>query len=484
MSLQTRTWTMRLSELADCLGGRLHGEDIAFDAVSTDTRSLQPGDLFVALQGPRFDAHDFLAEARAGGACAALVQRPMPVGLPQLLVEDTRLALGRLAAAWRARFTGPVVAVTGSNGKTTVKEMVSTILALRGPGLVTRGNYNNDIGMPLTLLRLQPGHRYAVIEMGASKPGDIHYLTHIARPSVAVITNAAPAHLEGLGDIAGVARTKGEIFGGLGSGGTAVINKDDPRNGVWRVMTEGRPRLSFGIRNKADFRATQLEVNSDCGCSFLLHTPVGSLPVRLRLAGRHNVMNALAAAAAAFAVGASPEEIRVGLEKMRPVKGRLEFKPGRGALRVIDDTYNANPGSVRAALEVLVAAGGEGQKVLVLGDMGELGNASQALHEQVGRQARMVGVDRIYAVGECARITAGAFGKGAHHYPDQASLIEALLQDYDGMVGVAVTMLVKGSRSMAMERVVEALVPQADVAARGEGALSGDGRDPHPGGEG
>jgi len=469
------TATMRLSQLVPLLGAELAGEDLSFSAVSTDTRTLQAGDLFIALQGPNFDAHDFIAAAAAHGACAALVQRRVESSLPQLVVEDTRLALGRLAAAWRLRFHIPVVAVTGSNGKTTVKEMVAAILSGRGRGLVTRGNLNNDIGMPLTLLGLQPVHQYAVIEMGANRPGDIAYLSAIAQPTVAVITNAAPAHLEGFGDIAGVARAKGEIFGGLQAQGTAVLNSDDARNGVWRVMIGKHARLSFGIRNGADFRADHLEINSDCGCSFLLHTPAGEIAVRLRVAGRHNVMNALAAAAAAYAVGATPMEIRTGLEKMQPVCGRLELKQGNAGLRIIDDTYNANPGSVRAALEVLMAAGAGGEKVLVLGDMGELGNASQALHEQVGRQARVVGVDRIYAVGEGACITAGAFGKGARHFNDQQALITALREDYvEGMVvSAAATLLVKGSRSMQMERVVDALTVGGQAAAQGTSTLGG-----------
>ena len=458
--MREAVFSLSLSRAAELLGGRLVGDDASFAAVGTDSRELPAGALFVALRGPRFDAHDFVAEAAARGACGALVQHPVAVDLPQLVVEDTRLALGRLAAAWRAHFDIPVVAVTGSNGKTTVKEMVASILSSRGEGLVTRGNFNNDIGMPLTLLRLQPSHRYAVVEMGANRPGDIAYLSDIARPTVAVITNAAPAHLEGFGDIAGVARAKGEIFGGLQPGGTAVLNSDDARIGVWRVMSGGHSRLSFGIRQRADFRAERLEVNQECGCSFLLHTPLGAVDIRLRLAGRHNVMNALAAAAAAHAVGASPGEICAGLERMRPVGGRLELRQGGTGLRIIDDTYNANPGSMRAALEVLVAAGAAGEKVLVLGDMGELGNASQALHEQVGRQARVVGVDRVYAVGEGACVAAGAFGRGALHFNDQAALIEALLRDYGPgvVVGREATILVKGSRAMHMERVVEALL--------------------------
>ncbi len=453
-----QTSSMGLAELAEVLGGRLVAEaaDVRFSAVSIDSRTLAAGELFIALRGPRFDGHEFLDQAARRGACAAVVMRAQSCPLPQVVVEDSRLALGRLAAAWRRRHPVPLVAVTGSNGKTTVKEMVASILHGRGAGVVTRGNYNNDVGMPLTLLRLQQKHAFAVVEMGANRPGDIQYLTGIARPDVAVITNAAPAHLEGFGDIAGVARAKGEIFGGLSARGTAVLNHDDARIGVWRVMTEHCHRLGFGIRQPADFRASRLALREG-GSRFLLQTPAGEVEVQLHLAGRHNVMNALAAAAAAYAVGASPEEIRRGLERMRPVRGRLERKPGRAGLQVIDDTYNANPGSVRAALEVLMASAG--QKVLVLGDMAELGNASQALHEQVGRQARMMGVDRIYTVGEGAAIAAGAFGREARHFNDQAALIEALVEDYvTGMQQpAAATILVKGSRSMQMERVVEAL---------------------------
>ena len=468
---------MRLSIAAQALQGRLEGDDVAFSSVSTDTRSLQPGDLFVALQGPHFDAHDFVARAAAQGAVAAVVQHPVAVPLPQLVVEDTRLALGHLASLWRDQFTIPVVAVTGSNGKTTVKEMVAAILRVRGAGLVTRGNLNNDIGVPLTLLRLQDHHPYAVVEMGANHPGEIDYLSRLTRPSVAIITNVAPAHLEGFGDITGVARAKGEIFNGLGDDGVAILNNDDPRIGLWEIMVAQRPRFTFAIRNEADFRATDLQVNAQCGCCFLMHTPDGPVAMSLRLSGRHNVMNALAASAAAHALGVARDDIKTALEAMTPVSGRLELKEGVGNVRVIDDTYNANPGSVRAALEVLAAAGSEGGTVLVLGDMGELGNAAQALHVQVGRQARVVGIDRVYAVGEQACITAGAFGKGATHYNTQDELITALCRDIsDGAFAQSrLTILVKGSRSMHMEHVVEALTGGCGPHLGGDGPALGGG---------
>lgn len=468
---------MKLSTAARALDGRLEGDDVAFSSVSTDTRTLQPGDLFVALRGPHFDAHDFVARAAAQGAVAALVQHPADVPLPQLVVADTRLALGRLASLWRDRFAIPVVAVTGSNGKTTVKEMVAAILRVRGAGLVTRGNLNNDIGVPLTLLRLRGHHPYAVVEMGANHPGEIDYLSRLARPSVAIITNVAPAHLEGFGDITGVAHAKGEIFNGLSEDGVAIINNDDPRVGLWEVMIARRPRFTFAIRNEADFRATDLQVNAQCGCSFLMHTPAGPVPMSLRLSGRHNVMNALAASAAAHALGVAPGDIKTALEAMTPVSGRLELKEGIGNVRVIDDTYNANPGSVRAALEVLAASAAQGGTVLVLGDMGELGNATQALHVQVGRQARVIGIDRVYAFGEQACITAGAFGEGATHYSSQEALITALLRDIReaAFPHSRLTILVKGSRSMRMERVVEALTSDGGQNGAGEAPPPGNG---------
>ncbi|MCC6302422.1 MAG: UDP-N-acetylmuramoyl-tripeptide--D-alanyl-D-alanine ligase [Gammaproteobacteria bacterium] len=468
---------MTLGELARLIGGELRGADRRFDAVGTDTRTLGAGALFVALQGRNFDAHGFLAVAAERGAVAALVQRDVETALPVVRVADTRIALGRLASAWRGRFAIPLVAVTGSNGKTTVKGMLASVLAVRGAGLSTRGNLNNDLGVPLTLLHLRREHRSAVIEMGANRPGDIEYLTGLARPTVALITNAAPAHLAGFGDIAGVARAKGEIFSGLAPGGCAVINADDPREGLWRVMAAPHRIVSFGLRYPADVTARDLHLNDALGCSFTLITPAGEAAVELRLAGRHNVMNALAAAAAAHAVGIDVADIAHGLESMRAVERRLQPRRGLHGARVIDDTYNANPGSVKAALEVLAVGGADGEKILVLGDMGELGNAGQALHEQVGRQARAIGVSRVYAVGELARTVAGAFGKGAVHYPDQDALIAALRADLAGLAPAPVTVLVKGSRSMRMECVVDA-VTFADEAAGVAGTVGPGGPAP------
>jgi len=445
--------------------------DIGFTRVCTDSRTLQAGDLFVALRGPNFDGHDYLARARQGGAVAAIVSRfDESLDLPQLLVSDTLLGLGQLAAWWRQQHAIPIVAVTGSNGKTTVKEMLASILRQHHQVQVTQGNLNNDIGVPLTLLGLNAGHEFAVVEMGASKAGDIDYLTHLTRPNVALITNVAPAHLEGFGDIAGVARAKGEIFNGLGADGTAVLNADEARVGIWRVMTAGRPVISFGLRNMVDVTAVALSGEAQPGCSFKLCTPVGQADIKLALVGRHNVMNALAASSAALALEIPLADIKAGLESMRPVNGRLAPAPGIFGVRLINDTYNANPGSIRAALDVLVAC--EGETALVLGDMGELGNAAAALHEQVGRQARTSGVKRLYTVGDFAGLAAGTFGLGGQHFMDQTALITALKSDLAACeANGPCTVLVKGSRSMHMERVVEALAINGEAPGAGQDSV-------------
>lgn len=447
---------MMLSEVLKALDGKLVGDDVAFGSVSTDTRSLQQGDLFIALQGPHFDAHEFIDEARMKGAVGAMVSKKVKTDLPQLLVADTRMGLGRLASTWRARFDIPIIGVTGSNGKTTVKEMLATILGQSGPVLATKGNLNNEIGVPMTLLRLEEKHRYAVIEMGANGPGEINYLSSLVKPRVAIITNAAPAHLEGFGDISGVARAKGEIFNNLAEDGTAVINADDSRVGLWRVMVGNHRNVSFGIHNPADLSAREMNVNSYFGYSFEMLTPAGFIDISLRLPGKHNIMNALAASAGALSVGMSLSEIKTGLEGMQPVKGRLQMKKGIHNSVVIDDTYNANPGSMRPVFEVLAAH--RGKKILVLGDMGELGNASRAFHEQVGRQARVTGIDLLYTVGEQASISAGTFGKGAHHFSNQDDLIMALCTELGKETEGETMILVKGSRFMHMEQVAQVLI--------------------------
>ena len=444
-----------LGTVAGWLDAKLVGNDTGFFGVSTDSRAIEAGMLFIALRGPNHDGHDHVAEAAAQGAAAALVDRELPLDIPQLVVADTRLALGRLAAAWRRELDTPLVAVTGSNGKTTVKEMCAAILARAGATLATRGNLNNDIGVPLTLLRLSPEHRYGVIEMGANHPGEIAYLTELAAPQVAIITNAAPAHLEGFGSIEGVARAKGEIFAGLSDNGVAVINADDDYAGLWRNMSSGHRTLCFGLAKAADVGARGLgDVH---GSELEVLTPLGSFPVNLPLAGRHNIMNALAAVSAGIALNIEFSDIAAGLASLSTVKGRLTMRPGRNGATLLDDSYNANPASLHAGLEVL--AGCDGVRLLVLGDMGELGDDAEALHRKAGTEAQAFGIDGLYTIGMLSRKASEAFGKNGHSYENQQQLIEALLPPLNSDV----TVLVKGSRSSRMERVVEALCAEGEM---------------------
>ncbi len=444
---------MTLSEAADCLGGRFVGSDVLFRGVSSDTRTLPVGALYVALSGDRFDGHDFITAARHAGAVAALVEHPVEDPIPQVLVDNARLALGTLAAVWRNRFAGPLVAVTGSNGKTTVKEMIRAILAHNGPTLATVGNLNNDIGVPLTLLRLEPSlHRTAVVEMGANHPGEIAYLAALACPTVALVNNAAPAHLEGFGSLRGVAEAKGEIYGALPTGGVAVINADDPHAPLWHSLAKGHSVVTFGINHPAAVSATIQEVlGATQGTRFVLQTPLGACDLTLALPGRHNVLNALAATATAISAGASLEAIRAGLTNVDGVAGRLRPCLGRNGAQLIDDTYNANPASLRAALEVLAAVPGE--RCLVLGDMGELGPDAATLHAEAGEIARALGIERLLGCGRLSQEAVDAFGSGANHYPAIEPLVAALEKE----LCPGWTVLVKGSRSAGMDRVVRLL---------------------------
>ncbi|HKK13202.1 MAG TPA: UDP-N-acetylmuramoyl-tripeptide--D-alanyl-D-alanine ligase [Gammaproteobacteria bacterium] len=450
---------MQLSESARLLDAELAGPDAPFAGVSTDTRTLQQGNLFVALQGPSFDGHAFLDQARSRGAAGAAVQHGVADPLAQLVVPDTRRCLGDLARHWRGRFSLPVIAVTGSNGKTTVKEMIAAVLRRRGEVLATRGNLNNDIGVPLTLFGLNAEHASAVVEMGANHCGEIANLASIAGPTVAVVTNAGPAHLEGFGSLDGVARGKGELFSGLGDDGIAVINADDPYAPLWRELAGERRVMDFALEKPAAVSATwQAE---GAGSRLDLRTPDGELEIQLALPGRHNVMNALAAAAAALAAGASLTQVGEGLGSLQPVPGRLTVSRRKDGVEIIDDTYNANPASLAAALEVLGARGG--RRWVVLGDMGELGAGAQALHARTGRELRAAGVDRLYALGPLAAAAADAFGEGARPFPTMEALVAALTND----VQPGVSVLVKGSRRMQMERAVHALVgPAAPAGAR------------------
>ena len=450
-----------LSRVAQAVDGRLVGADVALNGVSTDTRAIAPGQLFIALSGGNFDAHDFLAAAVASGAAALLVAdaAKVPAGVPAVVVDDTRLALGRLAAAWRASFTLPVIAVTGSNGKTTTKEMVAAILkaAFGDAVLATRGNFNNDIGLPLTLLGLNATHRAAVIEMGMNHPGEIAYLAPIGAPTVALVTNAQRAHLEGMGDLDEVAREKGSIFSGLQPNGIAVVNADDAYTELWRGMAGPHAVRTFAIDHPADVHATVRQHGLET--SLELTAPEGEAALRLRIPGRHNARNAVAAAAACLAAGVPLTAVVAGLENFSGVKGRLQRRAGIKGAEILDDTYNANPDSVRAGIDVLAST--IGRKLLVLGDMGEIGDASGQYHDEIGGYAKSQGIDRLYALGDAVQQAVRNFGEGAKHYCNVEKLIAAV----DKELGPETTVLVKGSRFMKMERVADALAASEPVAA-------------------
>lgn len=445
---------LMLSELARALTTSVQGGDVEVADIVTDSRKPLAGALFVALAGPNFDGHDFLAAAKAAGAVAALVERAGDYPLPHLVVADTRAALGVLARHLRQGLAARVVGITGSNGKTTVKEMIAAILATQGETLATRGNLNNDIGVPLTLFRLQPEHRYAVIEMGANHAGEIEQLARIVSPDVGVVTNAGPAHLEGFGSIEGVAHAKGELFRELPPGGRAVINADDRYAPLWREFAGDRETIDFGLERAAAVTASELGPDG-----FSLHTPQGTARVRLPLPGRHNVLNALAASAVGHALGVPLADIVRGLEGLAAVKGRLQRSRGQRGARLIDDTYNANPASLRAGLAVLAAEGG--RRVLVLGDMAELGSDAAQLHAQVGDWAREAGVDAVYAVGRMARHAVQRFGAGGRHFETKSALLAALRPE----LAEDVVVLVKGSRSAAMEEVVAGLSAESGEAS-------------------
>lgn len=458
----------RLAMVAEVVGGRLHGADAGFSGVSTDTRSLQRGELFFALRGARNDGVAFLDEAARLGAAGAVVEAHQASGLPQVEVADARIAFGELARSWRARFAIPLIAITGSNGKTTVKEMTAAIMraalgseAGSDPVLVTWGNLNNEIGLPRTLHYLDDQHRAAVIEMGAARPGDIAYLARIAAPTVAVVTNAARAHLQGFGSIEEVAATKGEAFAALGPAGTAVVNRDDRFFQSWWERSAGGRRVSFGLHPDADFRAESVEQLAGAdgpALRFTLRAPAGSMAVRLPMAGRHNVLNALAASAAAVACGVALEAVAAGLALVRNVPGRLRRVAGPRGVALYDDSYNANPGSVRAAIAFLESLPGE--RWLVLGDMAELGPDSAAMHREMGELARRSGIARLYCTGPQSHAAAEAFGVNAEWREDLPGLVAAV----QSAVKPGITLLVKGSRSAGMERVVQALSAASAVA--------------------
>jgi UDP-N-acetylmuramoyl-tripeptide--D-alanyl-D-alanine ligase len=453
-----------LSEAARVVGGELIGEDRPYGCVCTDSRTLKPGALFVALRGPNFDGGAFVQSAAAQGAIGALVERATPGALPQVVVPNTLRALQELAKHWRADFTLPVVAVAGSNGKTTAKEMTAAILSRMGLCMATHGNLNNHIGVPVTLMRLEASHRSAVIEMGANAIGDVAALMRIARPTVGLITNAGAEHLEGFGNLDGVAKGEGETVSCLEAEATAIINADDVYAGYWRSVSGAKRIVTFGVHAQADFTARNIFQGIERGefaTRFTLLSPLGERAIMLKAGGAHNIGNALAAAAAASAAGASLEDIALGLADFRAVAGRLQLKAGTRGSWIIDDSYNANPSSVRAAMEVLRSL--SGTTWLVLGDMAELGESSQDSHAHIGSYARDCGIKRLFAMGALSSRAVETFGSGGEWFADADSLARRLQAE----LSPGVTVLIKGSRINRLERVVQALT--------GGGAGSGSG---------
>lgn len=444
--------TLTLSFAAESMGAaNISRGNVIFKDVKTDSRQVSPGTLFIAIPGAKVDGHDFIHEAETRGAVGVVISRPIDTALPTLLVPDTVLALGQLAKTYRQSFPIPLVALTGSAGKTTTKEMLTCILAEHGSVLSTQGNLNTEVGVPLTLLGLLPMHQYAVVEMGARKQGDIAYLMGLATPSVAIITNAGVAHQETFGSKAGIAKAKGEIFECLQSQGIAVINADDTYADYWRgLLKTGQRIISFGITHSADVFGKNIILEPTLS-QFELNTDIGTITIQLQIPGLHMVQNAIAAAAAARALNIPLLKIKTGLEKFLPVAGRLQFKKGLNGVSIIDDTYNANPISIRAALTVLSKL--PGKQIFVMGDMVEMGEDAEKLHHEMGLQAKSLGIDKMFGVGPMTALAIQAFGQNAMHFSDKSLLIQALNLE----VSSDTTILIKGSRFMRMEEVVFAL---------------------------
>jgi len=455
---------MDLLAAAKAMSGTLQGENTSFAGVSTDSRKINRGELFIALRGDLFDGHDFIATAKERGAAAAVVDAVGAASLqecelPLLVVADTRLALGALAAAWRSRFSLPLIAVTGSNGKTTTKEMIASILkSVYGDAvLVTQGNFNNDIGLPLTLLNLDASHRAAIIEMGMNHPGEIAYLARIARPSVALVTNAQRAHLEGMGTIEMIATEKGSVFTELDPQGVAVFHADDQWAALWRKQCADRRIMNYSFEHPANVTGRYMTH----GLENRLEISVGGeqIEVSLALPGAHNARNALSAATVAVAAGIPLIAVRDGLNTFEGIKGRLQRRSGLNGAVLLDDTYNANPDSVRAGIDVLAAT--VGKKVLVLGDMGEIGDMTGQFHDEVGGYAKSQGIDLLLALGESSALAVHNFGVGGQHFKKVETLIDVLSSE----LTPDTTVLIKGSRFMRMERVSNAVCNEQSKVA-------------------
>lgn len=445
---------LSLAELSHALTATLIGENLTIASVSTDSRAIANGDLFIALKGPNFDAHQFIDEVISKGAAAVVVDHAIDCAVPQLVVADTTLALGQLGALVKARLNVPAVAVTGSVGKTTVKEMMAAIMSRIGNVLATAGNFNNEIGVPLTLLRLTPEHQYAVMELGANHLGEIAYTTSLVKPKVAVITNVAAAHLEGFGDLFGVARAKGEIYTGLVDDGLAIVPFDSEFHSYWLQRLTQLNMYTFGMDAPADYYAEDVALD-EAGCAgFTMVSPQGRRFIQLTLPGKHNIRNALAAAAATLALGASLTDVQLGLSQMKPVKGRINVYQPKPLLRIIDDTYNANSESVKAATDLLASYGGV--RILVLGDMGELGPDARLYHEDVGQYAKDQGINHLFTLGVLSQNASALFHAQGAHFSSRQQLVAKLLPFLQQKTEVSI--LVKGSRSARMELVVQDLL--------------------------
>ncbi|RMH94237.1 UDP-N-acetylmuramoyl-tripeptide--D-alanyl-D-alanine ligase [Lysobacter pythonis] len=457
---------MTLARLASLCAGRVLGDgETVVDGIASDTRKLPvtglASPLFVALEGASFDGHAHVAAAAERGAVAALVSREVAAGIAQIVVADTERALADIARALQAARAGKVLAITGSNGKTSVKTLLLSILGQAGGAYANPGNFNNEIGLPLSVIAAPEDARFYVYEMGAGKPGDIAYLTAIVTPEVSLVNNVAPAHLARMGSLLAIAETKAAVYDDLAAGGTAVINADDAYGRYFESRAAGRRVLRFALEASAEVSAAEVVLDAG-GSRFRLRTPAGDAGIRLHLPGRHNVANALAAAAMALAVGVDIEHVRRGLESARPVPGRLAVRRLACGARLIDDSYNANPGSLAAAIDTLASVEGEGEGWLVLGEMRELGVDEVGLHAEAGHRAKAAGIARLYAIGALAGAAAEAFGDGARRFDSHAELAGALR----GELREGVRVLVKGSRGSAMDRVVAALLAgeNADAA--------------------
>ena len=450
---------LQLSEIAQALDGQLIGEDKVIHQIVTDSRALQSGEVFLALKGVNFDGHRFLPQVQESGCSAVIVDHDCQLAVPQIIVADTHKALGKIGAYVKAKVAPKTVAITGSSGKTTVKEMVAAILSRLGNVLATKGNFNNDIGVLLTLLRLEEKHDFAVVELGANHMGEIAYTSALVQPDVAVINNIAAAHLEGFGDLCGVARAKGEIFEGMKEDGVALYNQDCKLANKWQWRLVDKTVRRFSCFNQADCYSADVVLDENGCANFKLNSSLGSAYIELTVPGRHNVCNAVAAAAIAIEFGASIDDIRLGLAEMEPVNGRLNLHQLTEHFKLIDDTYNANVESIKAATDLLASY--PGRRVLILGDMGELGAEARSYHQEVGEYAKERDIDDLLTLGVLSQNTSDAFNQGngnkGSHFSERKSLI-AKLQKLLADERQQISILVKGSRSAHMEHVVTDII--------------------------